>query len=70
MKTWCSHIEWRPMRKHAKLKYADKCDWFLNRHRLVLRSWKVCPICGAERPTRANIAAAELRAAMDAGDEE
>lgn len=28
-------------------------------------SWKVCPICQAERPTKTNIKAAELRFAMD-----
>lgn len=67
-KIWCRHI-----RKHAyQAVWPTAVTWrFLySEHGLqqsleVPRSWKVCPVCEAERPTRENIAAAELRFAMD-----
>jgi hypothetical protein len=53
---WCRHIKWKPWQKKW---------WVLQGWLHVQRSWRVCPICGAERPTKANRNAAELRAAMD-----
>ena len=43
MKTWCEHIEWKEM------------HWFIDGYHPVGRTWKRCPICEAERPTRVTI---------------
>lgn len=47
---WCSHIWW--------VKAADKSDWKLSKTEDCFGSldtvepyWKMCPICGARRPT-------------------
>ncbi len=72
-KTWCKHISWWP-KWFPKPGGKIKSGWWiaspLNRTAEIPHKWKLCPICGAERPTRANKAAAQLRAAMDGGDEE
>lgn len=68
MKRWCIHIKWRSgisvSQWEMKVKSWDS-NWM---YVPVPRSWEVCPICQAERPTKENIAAAQLRAAMDAED--
>ncbi len=57
-KKWCRHIVW-----------LSDFGWILNSHPgdwpCVTRSWKVCPICQAPRPTRANIKAAKLMNTQD-----
>lgn len=56
-KVWCKHIfsglhtEWRTAVSGYNVE--------------VPKTWKLCPICECLRPTRANIAAAELRFLMD-----
>lgn len=61
MKRWCEHIT----------PPGDGIGWVMlidavNRSVVeVPRSWKVCPICEAPRPTKANIKAAKLRFEMD-----
>ena len=58
-KKWCRHI----VRFSC---YSGEPFWVtLKQHWEVPRSWKVCPICQARRPTRANIKFAKLVAAMD-----
>lgn len=64
MKTWCKHIVWDNDNNNFERYYWQFNDGH-NDIIQVPRSWKVCPCCQAERPTRANIAAAELRFAMD-----
>lgn len=66
-KKWCRHIKWLPRLKGGR--YWESM-WFLNNCDPVPANWKVCPICLAERPTEANIAAATHRALMGLGDEE
>lgn len=68
MKKWCRHIVWDNgayLMARAGWIFSFEGEW-----EAVPRTWKACPCCLAERPTKANIAAARLRAAMDAGDEE
>ncbi len=69
-RVWCRHITWRcgiaeDRWEMTVRNWSDAEIYFP-----IPSSWKVCPICQAERPTKANIQAAELRALMDAGDEE
>lgn len=65
-KKWCRHITWTDncADRYLTIEYG----WFMNingQHTEVPKSWKVCPICQTEKPTRANINAANLRFAMD-----
>lgn len=58
-KEWCKHIKF----------YTDsKPSWRMNGWMPVPNSWKLCPICGAKRPTKANVSAAVNRAIQD-GDQ-
>ena len=65
MRVWCKHIELHPLRKHAQLKHSDQTRWVLMRHGYVYKSWKMCPICGALRPTKRNVDAAVNRELQD-----
>lgn len=70
MKKWCRHIKWRSgiARDTWEIKVRSWAEMpiFVQ----VPKTWKQCPICEALRPSRANIAAAKMRALLDAGDEE
>jgi hypothetical protein len=63
-KVWCKHIVWEDL--------SDRCAshylwWFVSDDcaSIVTKNWKVCPICQAPRPTRANKRAAANRFAQD-----
>lgn len=66
---WCRHIykDGPPMQWNIDMKFREVP--YAVQH-TIPPAWRMCPICGAERPTRENIRAAQLRAAMDAGDDE
>lgn len=61
MRNWCPHIT----------RAGNNKGWVMLQdftHATVIevpRSWKVCPVCIAERPTKAAIKAAKLKFAMD-----
>lgn len=62
-KIWCKHIWWGEFSPtDIRLKWVISLSGF---NIPVPRSWKLCPVCESERPTRENIKAAELRFAMD-----
>lgn len=64
-KTWCRHIKWRCGIAANTFEFPVR-DW--TGHKIYIpvpRSWKLCPICGTERPTRTNIKAAKLQFEMD-----
>jgi hypothetical protein len=63
-KIWCRHIAWDYDNNDPNRYYWQLNDG-TNDIIPVPRNWKVCPVCGAERPTRANKKAAELRFLMD-----
>lgn len=78
MKKWCRHIKW-----DSYVQYDARTTCHVNTPAWVIycptpsslelpvpRSWKVCPVCGAERPTKANTKAAAHCALMDMGDDE
>jgi len=70
VKTWCRHIKWQCGIAEDRWQIGVR-GWSGQLYGVpVPHSWRVCPICEAERPTRANIAAATNRALQDAGDEE
>jgi len=58
----------KPWCKHIKVKQSDEFDkrfrwqFIYNKNYLipVPRNWKLCPVCQSERPTKANIEAANL----------
>lgn len=58
IKRWCKHI------KFTASVFPRPC-WVYKNTDAVERGWRLCPICGAERPTKSNIAAARLRFQMD-----
>lgn len=60
IKKWCKHIRWNGFDAAWTILGGlfNGSDYFF-----VPRSWKACPICGAERPTKSNIAAAINRCA-------
>jgi hypothetical protein len=65
MKTWCKHIKWQ-------LIDLDGCEGWVFKNPDIVAAiikpsghWKLCPVCGAPRPTRANINSAKLRFDMD-----
>lgn len=60
-KFWCKHIHYSDNIIDGNKRYI----WWMNRVDNIPPSWKVCPICQAERPTKKNITAAELRFTMD-----
>ena len=68
-KTWCRHILWDEALEFIGRKFIFRLGsrgngkngiWYE-----VPRSWKVCPICLAERPTKANIEAGREAARYD-----
>jgi len=64
-KYWCSHITEgvRPDSHHEGwILYLDTTNAQVIS---VPRGWKMCPVCGAERPTAANKKAARHRFLMD-----
>lgn len=48
-RVWCRHIHWTPV-DHQQPK--GKHRWWMEYTTLVPRHWKMCPICGAQRPRR------------------
>lgn len=58
MKTWCEHIK-------RGITNGTVKKWLIDSNHIVPAHWKICPICERERPTKENIAAAELRFLMD-----
>jgi hypothetical protein len=64
-KTWCRHITWNDLSDRSS--GGGFAWWFVTKDKAVIvsKNWKVCPVCLAERPTRENVRAAELRFAMD-----
>jgi hypothetical protein len=63
MKKWCKHIRWT-----VEAVGSARRKWLLSIGRaelVVPHSWKVCPICQTERPTKENIHAAKLQHFMD-----
>jgi hypothetical protein len=65
MKTWCDHIKYL----HEYIDGNRRYSWWMDSlHRDIPKSWKMCPICGIERPTKANLAALTLQTLMD-GDQ-
>ena len=65
-KTWCKHIIWYEYRKLDGGGLGHY--WTMDKSTCVdsvPKSWKMCPICGIERPTKANLAMWEFQALMD-----
>ena len=53
MKHWCRHVAWLPYpwgSYGVRWAFTDSFN-----ERPVTRSWRMCPICGALRPTKKNI---------------
>jgi hypothetical protein len=65
MKKWCSHIHWQCGIAEDRWEIKAR-DWGGHvAYVPIPRSWRVCPICEIERPTRENIKAAVNRALQD-----
>lgn len=70
-KIWCNHIRWDLMPGDDRYTLtSDKKMWIIRMPYSVKvpRSWKVCPICTIERPTRTHIAAL-INMALQDGDQ-
>lgn len=65
MKTWCKHIKEGFVREQQETLNVTVKKWVMDSNDIVPARWDFCPVCGRERPTKENIAAAELRFLMD-----
>jgi len=57
-KDWCRHIK-------GEEYYIPRKSYWTGFGIVIPLSWRMCPICGAERPTRTNIKAAKMVAELD-----
>ena len=64
-KNWCQHIQWGSPMDQPKGGWIIYLEQTNAQVVVIPRTWKVCPICQAPRPTAANIKAAKLQFAMD-----
>jgi hypothetical protein len=70
---WCKHIKHTDVSRHDKI--SDSHYWSKHwtmysdsrTHQIieVPNTWKICPICETLRPTKENLASANLRFIMD-----